>query len=257
MSAEAWAELLVQYSEQPSPKVPDLPSEDVQRITNSQVGRVTMQGGSDWYLSVRALLARAGVALEPDHTLLDVGVGWGRMLRFLLRDVPVENMAGVEVDPRLVKACDELLPGGRFALVEPRDPLPFADGEFDVVVNNSLFSHLSEAQHLHTLSEMVRVTRPGGHIISTVLTRRHVMRALIDNPNPTLPWSTVDDPAAFLKKVEAGEFCFIQTRKGMMAEYGLAIAPIGWIREHWGPGLEVIGFDDECPSQSLVLARKV
>ncbi len=233
-----------------------MPPDDVQRLTNNEVGRQTMQGGADWYGSFCEILDKHGIELDESHRVLDVGVGWGRMLRFLLRDIPVENMAGIDVEPRLVEACHETLPGGTFALVEPRDPLPYADHSFDFVINNSLFSHLSPGQHLHTLEEIARVTRPGGHVVSTILGRRHVLRALINHPKPGRSWTNIEDPQAFLDSFDDGEFMFVPTRTGRMAEYGLAVVPDQWIRVHWPPHLEVIDFDHEAPGQSLVLARK-
>jgi SAM-dependent methyltransferase len=256
MSREAWADRLVEAADAGSDDTPAMPAIEIQKLTNMQFGRQTMSGAAGWYHSFSALLEANEVKLEEDHKLLDIGVGWGRMLRFLLHDLPIENMAGIEVNPPLVTACKETLPGGDFVMVEPKDALPYADNTFDFVINNSLFSHLSPEQHLHTLDEIARVTRPGGHVVSTVLSRRHVMHSLINNPTPGPPWSQVEDPAGLLADFDAGEFVFMQTRQGRMADYGMAVVPDEWIRKNWASRLEVLDFDHTAPGQSLVLARK-
>jgi SAM-dependent methyltransferase len=256
LSREAWADRLVETAEEPAHDTPAMPPVEVQKLTNLQSGRQTMSGAAGWYHAFSALLEANEVVIDKDHQLLDIGVGWGRMLRFLLHDLPVENMTGVEVSPALVAACKETLPGGEFVLIEPKDPLPFEDASFDFVINNSLFSHLSPEQHLHTLDQITRVTRPGGYVVSTVLSRRHVLKSLVENPTPGPPWSQVEDPAALLASVDAGEFVFMQTRQGRMADYGMAVVPDAWIMKNWSSRLEVLDFDHEAPGQSLVLARK-
>lgn len=256
LSREAWADRLVETAEAPADDTPAMPPVEVQKLTNLQSGRQTMGGAADWYRAFSALLEANGIAIDEDRRLLDIGVGLGRMLRFLLHDLPIENMAGVEVNPALVAACQETLPGGEFVLIEPKDPLPFEDDSFDFVINNSLFSHLSPEQHMHTLDQITRVTRPGGYVISTVLSRRHVIKSLVENPTPGPPWSQVEDPAALLASFDAGEFVFMQTRQGRMADYGMAVVPDAWILNNWASRLEVLDFDHEAPGQSLVLARK-
>lgn len=255
LSRKEWADLLIEHAEDPVDGVPPMPSEGVQRLTNNRCGRDTMSAGADWYHAVWALLEDNDISIQPSNNLMDVGVGWGRMQRFLLHDLPVGNLAGVDVNERLITACNELLPGGEFHMVEPRDPMPFAADSFDFVVNNSLFSHLSVEQHLHTLDQIVRVLRPGGYLVSTVLTRRHVVQALRANADGGM-WSGVEDRAAMLAKVEAGEFFFHKTQQGRMAEYGRAVVPYAWMEKNWTSRVQLLAFDDECAGQSLVLARK-
>lgn len=48
-------------------------------------------------------------------------------------------------------------------VVIDEQPLPFADGQFDVVVSNSAIEH--RFFHEHALDECVRVLRPGGRLV--------------------------------------------------------------------------------------------
>jgi SAM-dependent methyltransferase len=50
--------------------------------------------------------------------------------------------------------------------VSPQDPpLAFADGDFDLVVAISIWSHYGEAAAVRWLDEMHRIVRPGGYFI--------------------------------------------------------------------------------------------
>lgn len=255
LSRDEWADRLLDGAEGSRDDVPPMPDVDVQRLTNGLCGAKTILPATTWYRYFWSLLERHGITVPDDAQMLDVGCGWGRMLRMFLRDFPPEHLAGVDVDSRLIAASQETLPGGRFACIEPREPLPFRDHEFDLVINNSLFSHLAPPQHLHTLGQIARVTKPGGVVVSTTFSRRH-LTILVGHRDLPGPWSSLGDPVEALERFDAGEFVFGRTREGQMAEYGLAIIPDVWLMEHWQGRLDVIAIDHQAPGQSVVLACK-
>src|SRR5262245_66282164 len=62
--------------------------------------------------------------------------------------------AGVEDASHL----EQRYPGLRFALIEPHQPLPFADGEFDVVFSNAVIEHVgSRERQREFVNEILRV----------------------------------------------------------------------------------------------------
>ena len=92
-----------------------------------------------------------GLGGDPANaTILDFGIGWGRVLRFFLKDVEVERLVGIDHYATAIEACHETYPPGgpRFLLTEPFPPAPFEDATFDLVFAYSVFSHLSEEAHL-------------------------------------------------------------------------------------------------------------
>jgi predicted RNA methylase len=58
-----------------------------------------------------------GRPLSPETRILDFGCGWGRILRFFLKDVPAKNLIGVDVDPEVIEICKETIREGRFEIV--------------------------------------------------------------------------------------------------------------------------------------------
>ena len=65
--------------------------------------------------------------------------------------------------------------------------LPFADGTFDVVFSKSVIEHLSEP--LATMSELVRVLKPGGQLISLTPDWEQNFKIFFDDVTHVRPYS--------------------------------------------------------------------
>jgi SAM-dependent methyltransferase len=120
--------------------------------------------------------------LRPDHDVLDIGCGVGRIARFLcdyLKDGGTYE--GFDVTEVLVQWCQgnitPLFPNFNFTytpLFHPSynpDPslasaaefrFPYSDGSFDFVFAQSVFTHLFPEETANYLNEVSRVLRPGG-----------------------------------------------------------------------------------------------
>jgi SAM-dependent methyltransferase len=119
-----------------------------------------------WYRGRRAVLDAVldGLALPaPAATrILDAGCGSGRNMVELARRGTV---TGVELAPASLqlaraRAVGTVLPG---SLAEP---LPFADGAFDLAVALDVLEHVRDDEA--ALGELARVLAPGGRLLVTV-----------------------------------------------------------------------------------------
>ena len=108
---------------------------------------------------------------------LDLGCGDGR----LTADLESAELTGADVSPVALGRARGRLPEARLVELEPDAPLPFADGEFDLVLLAETLEHVRDVQLL--LSEARRVLRPGGTLAVTTPATRPVMRA----PDPLSP----------------------------------------------------------------------
>ncbi|HEY3020954.1 MAG TPA: class I SAM-dependent methyltransferase [Solirubrobacteraceae bacterium] len=134
--------------------------------------------------------------LEPDHRVLDVGCGIGRMARPLARFLDERgSYAGFDVNPIGIGWCqlhyaDERFsftladlfnaryhPTGRQRASEYR--FPYDDDFFDVAVMASVLTHLLEDEAVHYLAETTRVVRPGGRVLATFFLLDDESRAAI------------------------------------------------------------------------------
>lgn len=99
--------------------------------------------------------------------VLDVGSGFGEfVLACLARG---SEAKGIEPDQTRVQISLMLLEsfgfGGGISQA-PGEDIPFADGSFDIVVSQHVLEHVRDRNRV--VAEMVRVTRPGGHLLVSV-----------------------------------------------------------------------------------------
>lgn len=238
MPRDAWARLWIDHAggEPVAVALPPFPDEATQKITNNIAGAATMRGAAAFYAVVDEEIARQ-FGDRSDLRLLDHGAGWGRITRLLLRSIAPANLFAVDVDARLVEAGRESLPGVRFERVESNATLPFDPGAFDVVVSNSVFSHLSPDAHMFYVREIARLLRPGGLFLGTTLGLRHLEGWLASDQSRGWITGVIGDADAAKARIAAGEVVYGPTAR--WPDYGIAILPEGWAAANWDPDFEV------------------
>jgi SAM-dependent methyltransferase len=123
--------------------------------------------------------------LDAYEAVLDFGCGCGRVARQLIQQRPrPQRYLGIDVHRGMIQWCRDNLtpqaPGFDFvhhdvfsAGLNPgegkpdRAPFPVAANSFTLVQAFSIFTHLTEGQAQHYLSEAARVLRPDGVLHST------------------------------------------------------------------------------------------
>jgi SAM-dependent methyltransferase len=122
--------------------------------------------------------------LEPDHNVLDIGCGGGRMAAALLYYLQVGTYLGFDIHEGSIAWCERTLAAReqrfRFEHVDVDNPayhsssrsaldlaFPAADGSIDFAIATSLFTHMFSEEVGHYLCEAARVLRPGGVLFAT------------------------------------------------------------------------------------------
>jgi SAM-dependent methyltransferase len=116
---------------------------------------------------LRAFLIQNG--LLPQHYLIDVGCGAGRLAKHLANYLTGDYL-GTDVVPDLVDHARRLAarPDWRFETVR-EIVIPEQDARADVVCFFSVFTHLAHVDSYRYLAEAARVAKPGGRIVFTFL----------------------------------------------------------------------------------------
>ncbi len=162
---------------------PGFPLPDATAIR--RVGSMTPRDFLQTGLLLRAALEETA-GIEPDHAVLDIGCGWGRLAmplaarlgpggRYLGMDAAAEAIAWcrrniAEADPRFRFHHADI----RNSYANPRGRIPAAravllpwEERFDRVVAFSLFTHLLPEATARYLAEAARLCRPGGQLVAT------------------------------------------------------------------------------------------
>lgn len=135
--------------------------------------------------------------LEPEHRVLEVGCGIGRMARPLAKYLTAGSYEGIDIVPRGIHWCQghfssrypnfhfqladvenrEYNPNGRFPPTEYS--FPFKDHEFDFVFLTSVFTHMLKRDMQKYLREIARTLRPNGKCLITFFLLNEESKKLI------------------------------------------------------------------------------
>lgn len=100
-------------------------------------------------------------ALPPARRVLDLGCGDGR----LTAGLEAGELTAADVSRVALDRAAWRLPGARLVQLGLDEPLPFGDGDFDLVLCAETIEHVRDLQLL--LSELRRVLEPGGRLALT------------------------------------------------------------------------------------------
>jgi 2-polyprenyl-3-methyl-5-hydroxy-6-metoxy-1,4-benzoquinol methylase len=245
LSDDEWCEFLAGTAIR-GHTAPPLPPEEFQRAWVGGAGVETFQEAMAFCRLLKSALAAADYKLDPDSRLLDIGVGWGRIYRVLLRETP--HIVGIDVVQHCIDLCQSAFPGGKFELSPLAPPYRFSDGEFDVAYLYSVLSHLNEPLFLAILREAARVVRKGGFVVFTTLR----------------PSEDVLRPIGFLETwradAEAGWFLYVPTsgQEGVLSSvWGWAHVSEACLRRVISSfPLELVTYQPDHLAQAFVVLKK-
>ena len=165
---EAWYELLLASLTDRSLRspfgdvLPGFPDEQLQRNTTSLTGEKALEQADGFFCDVSNALERANTSIQSDWKILDFGSCWGRISRFFMRDVALNNIYGIDVEQTFVDTCRMLFGTNNFSICAALPPSGFQDSSFNLITAYSVFSHLSETAFVAWLRDFHRILKPGG-----------------------------------------------------------------------------------------------
>ncbi|MFO1413943.1 MAG: class I SAM-dependent methyltransferase [Burkholderiales bacterium] len=149
--------------------LPELPNEDLRwRVAGHRDATQFWETGRQSVANINSMLAIVGTSFESYEKALDFGCGCGRVLLHMKELGKDIELYGVDIDPDAIEWCRAHIPWARTSVSAWRPPLEFPDGYFDLVFNQSVFTHLDEDYQDVWLQELMRVTRPGAAIVLSI-----------------------------------------------------------------------------------------
>lgn len=246
--------------------LPTLPPESVQLRFSGVAGDDAMNDAYGFYVLVRSLFRQHSTA--PMDSVLEFGCGWGRLVRWFLRDIEADRLWGIDCMPEAIEICRATNHMNRFELVDPLPPSNVPSETFDLVYSYSVFSHLSEDAHLAWLTELERVLKPGGLLVATTRPREFIMmcadaRASRDDRD----WlkgmqRAFPDEEDALSRFDRGEFLYDGVGGGGVLDrsfYGETCIPRQYVIENWSKRYEYIGYVDDrrlCVQNVIIVRRR-
>ncbi|MBN2577686.1 MAG: methyltransferase domain-containing protein [Pirellulales bacterium] len=247
--------------------LPGLPDETTQANFTGLSGDATLRDGFQSYLLFKRVVEAHLGSLAQCDRILDFGCGWGRIIRFFLRDLAPEKIWGIDCMPEAIDLCTTKNRWCQFRLVPTMPPVDLEPSSFDFIYAFSVFSHLSEKAHLTWLAEFHRLLKPGGLVLLTTRERSFIEYCATLRQNTSLDAFATGAASAFpdtqhwLAAYDRGEFCHTPTGGGVnLSEsfYGETCIPKAYAATRWSDRFQLLDFIDDraiC-AQNVIVARK-
>jgi 2-polyprenyl-3-methyl-5-hydroxy-6-metoxy-1,4-benzoquinol methylase len=248
--------------------LPGMPTENVQLAMTGNKGNSVMKVGFTAYTLFRDMYEREVGPITRADAILDFGCGWGRIIRFFLKDVEPSKLWGVDPARDMIELCQNQNKWCNFKAINTKPPSPFEEGTFDLIYSFSVFSHLSEEMHKNWLIELSRILKPGGLLIATTRDRAFIehcaeLRKQEDlqqmHPGPASSARAFPSPAESLAVYDSGKYTFSQlVSEGEWSYWGEAAISKDYVLSHWTPYLTFIDYIDDrqrCTQNAIVMRK--
>lgn len=246
--------------------IPLLPPDEMQQNWTGASGRQALTYAMNFHEIVRGMAKAYSTPLSADSLVLDFGCGWGRIIRFFLKDVKHDNLFGTDCYEDALAVARAQNKWCNFDLNSTTPPLGYGAEKFDLIYLYSVFSHLSEEMHLKWIEEFYRVLKPGGLIVATTRSREFILFCRQFKNTKVLNFQSglarsFADTDHFLTLYDQGEFCHSPTGGGGPLDssfYGETCIPEAYVKNNWAKWFDLVEFrqaDQKC-DQDIICCRK-
>ena len=251
------------------PLLPTMPDEQIQTNFTGRSGYATLRQAFLAYKLFKEIVNRYYKDLRTCDRVLDFGCGWGRIIRFFLKDIEPGGLNGVDCFEEAITICNNSNLRCTFNTISVMPPTHFAEDCFDVIYLYSVFSHLSEKAHMDWLIEFKRILKLGGMIIATTRPRRFILQCNALRKKRDLKEFQFGAACSFqnteqsLADYDSGKFCHSPTGGGgVLSEsfYGETAIPEQYVFENWSKLFSFVDYVREVEHQSfdqdVIVAKK-
>jgi SAM-dependent methyltransferase len=240
LDVDLWTLLLLgQYDAYPNIRalLPDMPDPALQELWNGASGLTLAAMGAAFYRKLRERFEEHGRVALAGARVLDFGCGWGRLTRFLARDVAPGRLYGCDPAQMILDVCRQTRVPATLARSEfVPERLPF-EGPLDLAFAFSVFTHLSEPAHERALRALHAAVAPGGILVVTVRPPAYLHVSPLLRPTAIEPGE-----ARYLFVPHAAQDSHPQYGGGEMT-YGETVVTLPYVRERWAPLFELLEVD--------------
>jgi SAM-dependent methyltransferase len=116
--------------------------------------------------------------------ILDIGCGSAPFAKTLRCNTDARELFGVDRDPACVEIASQVY--DQAAVFDVSEPLPFANEYFDTVFSCDVFGHIEFRHKDRLISEIRRVTKPGGRSVHVIESAPLDYDQITDDPEDPL-----------------------------------------------------------------------
>ena len=188
---------------------------------------------------IEKLLNRNGYSLFQFNSVLDFGCGDGRLTKHLFELIPNATIYGCDVGSREVSQCKQNFTEGNFFVNKAKPPLNLQNYKFDFIFSYSIFTHLSEKNHIAWLRELAQFLTDGGVMLHTTHGYECLKRLRAFDPKSLDKYNLNKDLDMLMNEKNLYHFTVpdeigrIRSDDPEKPEYGLSIISKDYVMNNW------------------------
>jgi len=190
------------------------------------------------------ILQRNNRSLKDYNNILEFGCGYGRLIKYILVINNTAMVYGCDTLSGAINYCQKKYKNkGTFYLNDCYPPISLEDEQFDLIYSYSVFTHLSEKNHIRWLQELARLLKPNGVMLHSVKSYMALRRIKLFSPEELLKYKI-----SSITKYEADVPYHYIVDDPSTPEYGLTIINKDYIIKNWPDysGLKIIDYQEGC-----------
>lgn len=249
--------------------MPAMPDEQIQVNWTGRSGYATLHQAFLAFKLFKKIINKHHKDIRSCDRILDFGCGWGRIIRFFLKDIEPRGLWGIDCYEEAITICKNSNLRCNLESIDVMPPTGLPDASFDAIYLYSVFSHLSEEAHMAWLLEFKRILKPGGVVIATTRPRHFIIECDVMRKDKDVKEFQHGAVASFqnvkesLSDYDSGKFCHSPTGGGGVLStsfYGETAIPKKYVIDRWSKHFSFVDFiyDDEHQSfdQNVIVAKK-
>lgn len=222
--------------------LPTMPEERIQLNFTGRSGKNALSEAFAAYQFFKDIAEKHSKPIPDQKAILDFGCGWGRIIRFFLKDLEPSKIFGADCYKEMIDICRQQNLNCNFDVIDPMPPILYQDDMFDIIYLYSVFSHLSEQAHLAWLNEFHRILKPGGVCIATTRPVDFIEYCrVLAKKDDVDEWArgsvnAFSDPEIALRDYREGKFVHAPTGGGGVLDksfFGESCISELYVRNHW------------------------
>lgn len=233
--------------------IPRMPEDKIQLQFTGHSGKDTLKEAFTFYQFIKNISKKNNIDFNQNIKILDFGCGWGRIIRFFLKDLPASNLYGIDCDSEIIEVCKNSNLNCNFSVNGIFPPTEFKDNSFDIIYAYSVFSHLSEEAHKKWIIEFKRILKPNGVLIATTRPRDFILicadtRKMVESEVQFFAKglvNTFSDTEKILEKYDNGEYIYEPIGGGGIRDgsfYGETCIPSRYVKKVWTQCFKKVDF---------------
>ena len=210
-----------------------------------------IESGREAFAASSALIQKSLICPIDKPQLLDLGCGCARVLRHYFQSEESYEYVGTDINEKAIQwNRKNLFEYAKWDINQSKPPLDYPEGQFDIVLANSLFTHLDEEYQDLWLKEVGRILSKDGIAILTIHDIENSWPGNVQRPS-----EQELNKGIYVRRINIG----IRNFAGFPEFYQSTYHTKDYIFDRWSNYLDLVWYLEKGVEQyqSVVIAKKL